>query len=292
MQLGQRHPLHAGRELDGELLIRRRAEEQRHRPRRLLAGDDLDGAHPRRARLRSRRRPRAPRAAAPKPACHTVAADAVLELARRGQPIGAAIAAGVRRRRREAKQAERRSRQPARRRRATRAACLPAGASSVTGRKRALPKSQRSGNKSSSPSQREKPAVVWYRTTPPSSTRSLIERSPSPIGPVRPTKSGSLPPPASTRLGGAPASELGARVHEHVALDGDEAHLALRDRELLGERHARPLAPVGVVDHQHAVALEMNPLEPPVAVEIAARLGQRRGGAGCAATRSGSSASA
>ena len=61
-----------------------------------------------------------------------------------------------------------------------------------------------------------------------------------------------------------------------MPLDADDADLGVRDRKLLAERHARPLAPVGVLDDERPVALEAHAVGAPVAVDIAARLGDRR----------------
>ena len=126
----------------------------------------------------------------------------------------------------------------------------------------------------SSPSQRDKPAAAWYCTMPSSPTRSLIERSPSPTGPVRPDEDRLLAA-AEHRLGGASVPELGARVHHHCPSTRDDAQLAVHHRLL---RRA-PGVPARARRRRRRRACRRARaarVGSPVAVDIAARLGQRR----------------
>ena len=100
------------------------------------------------------------------------------------------------------------------------AACRPPASRSVTPRNRLPAKSQRSGNKRSSPSQRENPGAVWYCTIPPSSTRSAAPRCRRRAS-SRSAHADSLAPAVAEHgLDGVLVPELGARVDDRMPLDG------------------------------------------------------------------------
>ncbi len=224
----QRHPLHTRAELDGELLIRQRPQDQRHRLRRLLARHDLDGPHLARARLGPRRHPRAARGGAEARMPQGVGL-AVLELARRAQPIGARLAAGVRRRRREAEHPERRPADSARRVRR----CAQLGAR------------RRVEVDAAKPPFLEVPALGeehLVAVAAREARRRLIAHDALVVDaqpicrvavarrPRRRQQDLLFAAVAEHRLDGVVVPELGARVHHDMPLDADDAHLRVHDR--------------------------------------------------------------